>query len=546
MRLNDQSISDRSAWEAAGFELPAFDRRELARRTRAAPEWVHFGAGNIFRAFPAAVHQELLNAGAAAAGIVVAEGFDCEIIERAYRPYDCLSVLATLRADGSIGKKVVGSVAEALAADPSSPDWARLREAFRAPSLQLASFTITEKGYVLRDPAGNYLPDAAADAAGGPAAPRSLMGKAAALCLERYEAGALPLALVSMDNCSRNGERLGDSLRALAGAWAAAGLAPAGFPAYLADPARVAFPWTMIDKITPRPDESVAAQLGKAGLEDREIVVTARKTWTAPFVNAEEAQYLVVEDAFPNGRPPLERGGVIFADRARVELMERMKVSACLNPLHTSLAIFGCLLGFTSIHEEMGDPLLKALVEQVGYAEGLPVAADPGIVSPEAFLREVIERRFPNVFMPDTPQRIATDTSQKLAVRFGETIKAYRARGGEGARSLVFIPLVLAGWCRYLLGLDDEGRSFEPSPDPLLGFTRSRLAGIGLGDKGPFREALAPLLSDASIFGLDLCEAGLGERIEGYFGELVAGKGAVRRSLEKYLGAAARAGASAP
>ena len=82
-------------------------------------------------------------------------------------------------------------------------------------------------------------------------------------------------------------------------------------------------------------------------------------TYIAPFVNAEECEYLVVEDRFPNGRPPLEKAGVMFADRQTVEQVERMKVSTCLNPVHTGLAVFGCLLGFTKISAEMQDPDLK-------------------------------------------------------------------------------------------------------------------------------------------------------------------------------------------
>jgi len=304
---------------------------------------------------------------------------------------------------------------------------------------------------------------------------------------------------------------------------------------YLENPKLVSFPWSMIDKITPRPDESVKAMLEKAGFEDTAIIVTAKKTWTAAFVNAEEAEYLVVEDWFPNGRPPLEAGGVIFTSRETVDRIEKMKVCTCLNPLHTSLAIFGCLLGFTSIHREMHDRELKALVEKVGYTEGLPVVVNPGIIRPEDFIRQVIEVRFPNPFMPDTPQRIATDTSQKLSIRFGETIKAYMAHAELDASALVYIPLVLAGWCRYLMAIDDDGKAFEPSPDPRLEASRKSVAGLSLGDKGPFHARLEGLLSDASLFGVNLYEAGLGEKVEGYFAELVAGKGAVRATLAKYL-----------
>ena len=82
-------------------------------------------------------------------------------------------------------------------------------------------------------------------------------------------------------------------------------------------------------------------------------------TYVAPFVNAEETEYLVIEDAFSNGRPELEKGGLMFTNRETVDKVERMKVCTCLNPLHTCLAIFGCLLGYRKISDEMNDPELK-------------------------------------------------------------------------------------------------------------------------------------------------------------------------------------------
>ena len=126
-----------------------------------------------------------------------------------------------------------------------------------------------------------------------------------------------------------------------------------------------------------------------------------------------------------------------------------MKVCTCLNPLHTCLAIFGCILGYQKISEEMKDVELKKLIETVGYREGLPVVIDPGILDPKEFIDTVINIRFPNPFMPDTPQRIATDTSQKLAIRFGETIKAYRESCDKDVKDLKMIPFVFAGWLRY-------------------------------------------------------------------------------------------------
>ena len=307
------------------------------------------------------------------------------------------------------------------------------------------------------------------------------------------------------------------------------------FADYINNPEKVSFPWSMIDKITPRPDLGVKEMLEKCGLESTELITTSKNTYTAPFVNAEEPQYLVVENLFPNGRPPLEDAGVIFTDRETVDKVEKMKVCTCLNPLHTALAIYGCLLGYKAIYEEMKDEHLKALVEKVGYEEGLPVVINPGIINPKDFIKEVVEVRLPNPFVPDTPQRIATDTSQKLAIRFGETIKAYQRREDLNVTDLKYIPLVLAGWLRYLLAVDDEGNSFELSPDPLMDHLKKIVSGIKLGDNGPFDEKLKPILTDSSIFGVDLFEAGLAEKVLGYFEELVKGPGAVRSTLGKYL-----------
>jgi len=535
MRLNDRELADRGQWEKAGIELPRFDRKAMIAATEREPKWVHFGAGNIFRAFPAALAQELLERGLERTGVVVAEGWDGEIVDRCLAPADGLTLLVTLRADGTAGKKVIASIASALRMDRER-DMAALREVFASPSLQMASFTITEKGYAVRGPGGALLPGAERDVLAGPEDARSYLGRVAALCHERYARCAAPIAMVSMDNCSRNGDVLFAALEAFALGWEQSGRAKPGFLEYLRDPARVSFPWTMIDKITPRPDEGVRAMLEAAGLEGMEGAVTEKGTYAAPFVNAEQAQYLVAEDAFPNGRPPLEKAGALFADRETVEKFERMKVCTCLNPLHTALALFGCLLGYERISEEMKNPDLALLAEGIGYREGLPAAADPGVVSPREFLDAVTKERLPNPFMPDAPQRIAMDTSQKVGIRFGGTIRAYMGGADRGLSvgDLVLIPLTIAAWMRYLLGVDDRGEPFEPSPDPMLGELRGRLSGIGLGQKGPFGGALAPILGDAGIFGVDLYEAGLGERIEGYFAEMLEGPGAVARALAKH------------
>jgi len=270
------------------------------------------------------------------------------------------------------------------------------------------------------------------------------------------------------------------------------------------------------------------------------LTKTAKNTFVAPFVNAEETQYLAIEHVFPNGRPPLEKVGVLFSDKQTIDKIEKMKVCTCLNPLHPVLAVYGCLLGYTLISAEMKNPLLKACIEQVGYVEGMPVVVDPGIINAQDFIRTTINVRFPNPFVPDTPQRIATDTSKKIPVRFGETLKAYVERGREDLSFLTFIPLFIAGYLRYLLAIDDNGQPFEPSSDPNLEELRSYVSGLSLGDHGPFGERFKRLLSRQDIFGVDLYRHGLGAKVETMFGELIAGKGAIAATLDKYLKAYAK------
>ena len=527
MKLTDirKGGFDASEWEAKGYELPKFDIDAVAKKTHDEPTWVHFGGGNIFRAFPAAMLNDALNTGKYDRGVIVAETFDFEVVDKAYRPFDNLSLLVSLQSSGSIEKKVIASVTESLKADYQFDDWKRLVEIFQNPSLQMISFTITEKGYSYND----------ADLARG-LTPVFAMGKVCALLLERYKAGLLPLTVQSMDNCSHNGDKVKAGVMAYAQKWVADGLAESGFLAYLQDESKITFPWSMIDKITPRPHSKVKELLAADGFEDNDYIETEKHTFTAPFVNAEEVQYLVIEDNYTNGRPPLDLGGALYTTRETVDKVETMKVTTCLNPLHTAMSIYGVMLGYTLISAEMADDDLRSFIQKIGYIEAMPVVTDPGILNPYEFIGDVINKRLPNPFMPDAPQRISTDTSQKLPIRFGETIKKYVARG-LNMKNLVLIPLVLAGYARFLKALDDKGQPFAPSSDPKLEELQAIVAPLELGKADQDYSCLKSLFSRADIFGVNLYEVGLGEQIEGMVKELFAEPGAVRKTLHKYVAA---------
>ena len=168
MELNEKSLQEEDWWQNHHIALPQYDRASVREATEKAPSWLHFGPGNIFRAFIAAVQQQVLNEGKAKTGIIAVAPHSREAIDSVYRPHDDLSLMVTMKADETESLEVIGSVVDCLDSNPDSPDWQSLERIVSAPSLEIISFTITEKGY--KAAAGQSL-----------AAPADTMGKVTAL-----------------------------------------------------------------------------------------------------------------------------------------------------------------------------------------------------------------------------------------------------------------------------------------------------------------------------------------------------------------------------
>lgn len=537
MKLTLDGIKDRQAWEKAGIKLPGYDVEAVSKKAKDAPEWVHFGIGNIFRVFIGGIADGLLEEGVLDRGITCVETFDYDVIDKIYKPYDNLSLSVILHGDGTREYKVMGALAEAVKAQSSDPEqWNRLKEIFKAKSLQLVSFTITEKGYALQKADGGWFPFVEADIKNGPDRATGAMAVLTAMLYERYKAGKYPIALVSMDNCSKNGAKLRESVLTMTEEWKKHGFVDQDFMDYVSDESIVAFPWTMIDKITPRPSEQIAEDLEAIGVEDMQPVITGKKTYIAPFVNAEKPQYLVIEDSFPNGRPALEKGfGVYMADRETVNLSERMKVTVCLNPVHSATGPLGVVQGYELFAHMLNtnEDMMK-MARMIAYDEGLPVVPNPGILSPQAFVDELFHDRFPNEYLGDTNMRLSVDVSQMVGIRFGETIKAYVKKFGDASR-LTAIPLGIAGWLRYMLGVDDKGNTYELAPDPMNEEIQEQFKDIVVGKPETFTNQLKSILSNERLFFTDLYKDGVGEKIETMFREMLAGPGAVKATIHKYV-----------
>lgn len=471
-------------------------------------------------------------------GLTCLENFDEEIVEKIYKPFDDLALKVILRKNGQKDMKVLGSMAQALRTMSAYPEERRqAMNVFSSPSLQMVSFTITEKGYALKSQTGEWLPQVEEYLRNAPENAVSMMGVLTALLYHRYICGAYPLALVSMDNCAHNGKLLKNSVLTAAGEWYKSGFVPQDFLDYLDDGDLISFPCTMIDKITPRPLPEVEIELTGLGIENMNAVVTSKRSYAAPFVNAEKAQYLIIEDHFPNGRPLLdEASGVWFTDAETVEKAERMKFSACLNPVHSALGPLGVVCEYEYFADLMAEPDFLNFGKTIAYKEGMPVIEDPGILSAKAFADELFEERFPNRTLGDTNLRLCTDVTQGWSVRFGETIKAYAERDGN-ADSLTGIALGIAGCLRYFSGRDDNGNTYELAPDPLadhlhelMNFEKWGISAAELTVK------LQPVLSNSSLFGIDLRKVGIGSRIIEMLAEMLTGPGAARAVLQIYFG----------
>lgn len=548
VKITDNYLINPAPFDEVNIKLPHYDTAIMRQKTHVQPEWVHFGGGNLYRCFHGQVAQDLLNKGELETGIVLVETFGEDMIDELYHGFDNRSLSVVMKADGSFDKELIASTAESLFAHASRPeDMTRLVEIFQNSSLKLVTLTITEKGYVIKDSQGHLLPQVAEDIRTTISFEnlQHTMSKLTYLLMKRYLAGAAPLAVLSTDNFSHNGDRLKATVLEIAQGWQEAGHVSQAFVAYLAEGDKVSFPYSMIDRITPLPNQAIAETLEAEGIADMLPFISARqKMRLSAFVNTEEVHYLAIEDDFPNGRPALDKAnGVFLGDRTTINKADLMKVCTCLNPLHTTLAIYGCLLGFDRIYQEVADTDLLSLIEQVGFIEGLPVVENPEIIKPLDFINEVIYKRFANPNIPDTPQRIAADTSQKIGIRFGETLKAYVAAPDKSVQDLTFIPLTIAAWCRYLLAIDDTGQAFEVSPDPYLSELQAALKDITIGDaysEADLRLILMPILSKTQIFGVDLLEIGLADQIVQFFKEMIQSPGSVRRVLRETLVSSAK------
>lgn len=454
---------------------------ELERlRRSAAPKVgagiVHLGLGAFFRAFGAIYIEDAVRTSGGDWGIIGVSLQSAGTRDK-LAGQDFVYNAVTQNNDGTENHRTVEIIRDVLVA-PENPE--AVVAAMADPAIRIVSLTVTEKGYC-HDPATGMLkldhPDIRHDLSN--ALPRSAPGFLVRALQRRREAGVPPFTVLTCDNLPENGKLVRRAVIDLAQQ-----IDPA-LAGWIGEQGR--FPSTMVDRITPATKPEDVASLGrKLGYLDQ-----------APVMCEPFRQWVIEDDFVPaygdKARPDLAVAG---AELVRdVTAYEHMKLRM-LNGTHSSLAYLGYLAGHETISDAVADPAFARFVKRLWREEIIPSFKAPDGVDLAAYADALFER-YSNTAIRHRTWQIAMDGSQKLPQRILGTISDNLSAGRESPG----LVLAVAGWMRYVGGIDEKGEPIEVK-DPLA----ERLRALS-GQAGTPEEKVAALLGVREVFSGQMAEA---------------------------------------
>lgn len=443
--------------------LPGYDRTKLV------PRIVHLGFGAFHRA-----HQSVY------ADILAAEhGSDwgyCEVNLiggeqqiASLKQQDNLYTVAEMSADAWTAR-VVGVAKRALHAGVDGLE--SVLAAMCEPQVAIVSLTITEKGYCHSPATGKLMPDHPLIAADlqNPQQPKSAVGVIVEALARRKAAGLNAFSVMSCDNMPENGHVTRNVVCAYARA------VDAELAAWIES--HVTFPSTMVDRIVPAVTEETLEKIAHlTGVRD------------PAGVACEPFRQWVIEDNFVAGRPDWEKAGAELV--ADVVPFEEMKLRM-LNGSHSFLAYLGYLAGYQHINECMDDTNYRRAARALMLQEQAPTLKVKG-VDLEDYADRLIAR-YSNPALRHRTWQIAMDGSQKLPQRMLDSVRWHLVHQSD----FPLLALGIAGWMRYVGGVDEQGQGIEVS-DPLLPVIQAAVNG---SEEGEAR--VRALLAIGAIFGDEL------------------------------------------
>ncbi len=405
-------------------------------RTRPGVGIVHLGLGAFFRAHGAIyVAEAMAKQGGdwGITGVSLMRPNQRDLLA----PQDCVYTALELGPDGTTPQKI--EVIENVLVAPEDPK--AVLSAMADPAVKIVTLTVTEKGYCHEPSTGKLNrahPDIVHDIE-NPTAPKSVVGYLVAGLARRKAAGVQPFTVLCCDNLPDNGKVVRGVVLELAG------LVDKDLADWIA--AEVAFPCTMVDRIVPATKP-----------EDIETVAALTGTRDNAPVMHEPFRQWVIEDNFCNDRPDFAAVGVQMVDE--VAPFEDMKLR-CLNGTHSTLAYLGYLSGYETISDTVADTAFADFCRYLWRAEIIPTLDPPEGVGLGAYADELLTR-YQNPSIRHLTWQIAMDGSQKLPQRLLGTIADNLAAG----RDCPGLILAVAGWMRYVGGIDEKGQPIDVK-DPL-------------------------------------------------------------------------------
>ena len=447
--------------------LPTYDRSKLVSRI------VHLGFGAFHRAHQAVYADILASEHGSDWGYTEVNliGGEQQIADLNHQ--DNLYTVAEMSADAWTAR-VVGVVKEALHAqvDGLETVLAKMCE----PQVAIVSLTITEKGYCHSPATGELMLDHPLIVADlqNPHQPKSAPGVVVEALARRKAAGLPAFSVMSCDNMPENGHVMRNVVCAYARA----------VDADLADwiESHVTFPSTMVDRIVPAVTPETLDKIEQlTGVRD------------PAGVACEPFRQWVIEDNFVAGRPEWEKAGAELV--SDVIPFEEMKLRM-LNGSHSFLAYLGYLAGYQHINDCMGDDNYRRAAHDLMLKEQAPTLKVQNVDL--ARYADLLIERYTNPALRHRTWQIAMDGSQKLPQRMLDSVRWHLADNS----SFTLLALGVAGWMRYVGGVDEQGNAIEVC-DPLLPVIQ---AAVQQSEEGESR--VKALLAIEAIFGKDLPQQG--------------------------------------
>lgn len=393
---------------------------------------VHVGVGAFHRAHQAVYFDALMEEtgepvwGITGVNLRPAQSADADRLNAQNGEY----VLKSMPTEGRPDYRLVRSIRQVL-------DWSRRPEEAESAivdrSVQVVTITVTESGYFLGKNGSIDMENLEVQAELGGGRPTTVYAFLKHSLKRRCAADCGPLTILCCDNIRSNGTMLESNLHAYLEAFGETELI-----AWIRN--NVTFPSSMVDRITPRPVQSVSEEVVRLFGIENDVTI-----------HSEAFVQWVIEDRFAGSRPELDMVGVQMVNDVHPYEAAKIRI---LNGGHVSTAYLGALLGHKTFDTALSEPELSLGFDEFAGNEAIPVLGRDFPIDLHAYARQV-KQRFLNHNIADSIARIAMDGVSKFQIFIIPTVRDCYRDGIIPYRCLRGIASWYLLMCRIKAGTSD-------------------------------------------------------------------------------------------